>query len=1223
MAAATDNPAPGGLPTVTVSGGGYGDSHLDLAVGRGAGRRGGAVRRWEFVGDGSAKFWEAEAEGTTVTVRYGRVGAQGRTQPKELDSTEAAEAYLAKAIAEKERKGYREVSVADAEVEPAVSPDEDTFVMPSAWRRLVHPRRGGIPRTVPQLRADAEELLADRLKEEAGWVDEVLGASESDPRIVDSTRAHLKGSQSPLGAAALATLTMHYQLPDGVFVDAWVRAHGLAFAARAVVDYFDIETHWIQHGMHRQEARTRFRADTTTGSGHWGRPFADRLRALLAVADEDTFRETVAVLSECRDSVRRRVVVAYLVPSEHDWVADACTDADKVDEALRAMLLCSLNSPEQLAAVGTSFHLGWNDWTMPMVATLAEGIGPHVAPVLERGIEQAYGSDRVRAFAAALVELPTDDAFRVLLARVEDKTVRPYLMEAMRRWPVRALRLMGAAATGTAKYASMVEQLLAAHIQAHADLTASVLPELPAHVAEFIEPRLAFRDRVAEAPTEALPALLVSPPWAKTRKAAKARVAAKAPVAPEPQVGWRPDEQQAWAGVTSGYSSWRVRQGWKEEIKTLQNGGQLSHVQQAGLFVTGPEDVVRPLLAHCAPEDYWDGEDTLKPVAARFELDALPLMLRAAARHPATLSMLVVPYLSVEVAGMVSDWLARLKSADAQARTWLKRHGLATVPYLVPHAVGKAGHARQGAERALRLLVEAHGREAVLAAVAESGQEPAGIVSEALDADPLESALPARMPAVGAWAEPALLPQILLKEGGALPADAVRNALTVLALSKPGEVYPGLDVLTEHCTADSLASFAWGLFEQWRLSGMPAKESWALHALGWLGDDEVVRRLTPVVRAWPGESAHHRAVEGLNVLATIGSDVALLHLHGIAQRVPFKALKTRAQEKIAEVAEGLGLTGEQLGDRLVPDLGLDADGSTVIDYGPRQFTVGFDEQLRPYVRDADGKHRKALPAPAAKDDPELAPAERKRFAALKKDVRTVASDQVRRLEAAMVSQRSWTAGEFRELFVAHPLVWHLVRRLVWLSEVDGKVTAFRVAEDRTFADVEDDELTLAEEASVRLAHPLNLGEELGAWSELFADYEILQPFPQLGRPVHALTEEETLGHRLARFEGVTVPVGKLLGLTKRGWERGVPQDAGVEDWFLRRLGEDRYLVIDLDPGIAVGAVDMLGDQTFEAVWLSNSPDNYWRSRESKLRFSGLDPIIASELLADLTEVTAK
>ncbi len=409
---------------------------------------------------------------------------------------------------------------------------------------------------------------------------------------------------------------------------------------------------------------------------------------------------------------------------------------------------------------------------------------------------------------------------------------------------------------------------------------------------------------------------------------------------------------------------------------------------------------------------------------------------------------------------------------------------------------------------------------------------------------------------------------------------------------------------------------------------MPAREGWVLHALGPLGDDGTVRRLTPILRDWPGQGAHRRAVEGLGVLAEIGSDVALLHLHGIAQRVKFKALKARAQEQISEVAEGRGLTGEQLSDRLVPDLGLEADGTTVVDYGPRRFTVGFDEQLRPFVLDADGKRRKDLPAPGAKDDQELAPAERKRFGALKKDVRTIAADRVRRLEAAMVAGRGWTAAEFRELFVQHPLLRHLVRRLVWLADgpdgADGTTTtAFRVAEDRSFADIDDDAFTLAEDATVRLAHPLHLGETVTAWSELFADRELLQPFPQLGRPVHRVTPEEATANRLHRFEGCSVPVGRLLGLTKRGWERGQPQDAGVERWFSKRLGEGCHLVIALNEGIAVGMVDLFPDQAFETVWLDSAPGDHRGSHEYPLRFGELDAVAASELLADLEEVTAE
>ncbi|WP_260610821.1 hypothetical protein [Streptomyces sp. WAC06614] len=123
-----------------------------------------------------------------------------------------------------------------------------------------------------------------------------------------------------------------------------------------------------------------------------------------------------------------------------------------------------------------------------------------------------------------------------------------------------------------------------------------------------------------------------------------------------------------------------------------------------------------------------------------------------------------------------------------------------------------------------------------------------------------------------------------------------------------------------------------------------------------------LRLLAPVIRSWPGEGAHQRAVDGLDVLGAIGTDTALLSLHGIAQRARFKALKARAGERIAEVAAGLGLTAEQLADRLVPDLGLDAHGTTTVDYGGRRFTVGFDEQLTPYVADATGRRLRDCPS---------------------------------------------------------------------------------------------------------------------------------------------------------------------------------------------------------------------------------------------------------------------
>ena len=514
--------------------------------------------------------------------------------------------------------------------------------------------------------------------------------------------------------------------------------------------------------------------------------------------------------------------------------------------------------------------------------------------------------------------------------------------------------------------------------------------------------------------------------------------------------------------------------------------------------------------------------------------------------------------------------------------------------------------------------------DAVRAAAQQYGAAAVAGIEALLATEPL-SLPPAKLPPVPGWVTPGLLPPVLLRGGaGALPDEAVTNLVTVLALCRPDDPYAGVDVVKEACDPVSLAEFGWGLFQRWIAHGASSKEGWVLDALGLIGDDETVRRLTPLILAWPGEGGHARAVTGVHVLAAIGTDVALMHLHGIAQRAKFRGLKAAAGQKMDDVAAALGLSADQLADRLVPDFGLDAEGSLRLDYGPRRFTVGFDEQLRPYVSDGAGKRLKALPKPGVRDDAELAPAAYKHFAALKKDVRTVAADQIRRLERAMVTGRRWTGAELRELFVAHPLLWHLARRLVWgrYDDAGALVGGIRVAEDRTFSTVDDEETQLPDDATVGVAHPLHLGETVPDWAEVFADDEILQPFPQLSRQTFTLTEDEVTAGRLTRFEGLTAPTGKVIGLERRGWQRGEPQDAGIQECIALTIGPKQTVTVDLDPGFDIGNLESLPEQKLEAIYLHDGTGGRWNGARGRAPIGGLGPIAVSEIIRDLTEVTS-
>lgn len=69
-----------------------------------------AKRRFEFSEGTSNKFYEIAQDGKNVIRTYGKIGTDGKTQTDTFPSDDAAKAEVAKLIAEKVGKGYKEIA---------------------------------------------------------------------------------------------------------------------------------------------------------------------------------------------------------------------------------------------------------------------------------------------------------------------------------------------------------------------------------------------------------------------------------------------------------------------------------------------------------------------------------------------------------------------------------------------------------------------------------------------------------------------------------------------------------------------------------------------------------------------------------------------------------------------------------------------------------------------------------------------------------------------------------------------------------------------------------------------------------------------------------------------------------------------------------------------------------------------------------------------------------
>ncbi|MEV6346760.1 DUF4132 domain-containing protein [Actinoplanes sp. NPDC051851] len=938
--------------------------------------------------------------------------------------------------------------------------DEDAWVVPQAWREGLHPRRGGVraERVIPD---DAVERLRDHLGSER--YAKIQAKVTGDRAVLYDAgltrRVHDDGD--PVGAAVAALLGFVWWDIEyaTLLADAWVARFGVVFAARATGEMARLVAGCGLWRVDPEPAKTYeelWRGDDLKSLC----AVAREVRAHLAVASENDYRQAGVALAEFRTSPVERIVTSYLAPAETAWVDEDCAAAAGWGDGphalvrgdhrvLRVLLLLAASSVGHLRLLSgnvTGYLLPYEP--IGEVGTIMDGVGPAAAAILAgpfyrellrvlherksyvRGTRLGPGGLRL------LANTPDDEAFRTMCrVTIGAPATRPGALlksGVLNRYPVRAAR---------------------------------ILRELVADHAGTVEGAV-YQDILGAVATGV----------------------------PEEDLG------KGWAALLDRH--------WREPWRHLVDGSD-DEKRVIGALAAIPTEQALGLLV-----------DRIEHRHVR------PALLAAAKRDP-------------ELARRV---LTEKAENDQVIAELLRNHELA-YPASAP---------------------------------AEDGLTPKVLDGPLRRSDGRLM----RAPALPEWLVIASLPEVPLLDGsGHLSRKAVRRLCEMLAASTIGNGHTGIAKVRLLGHPASLAALAWAILDQWRAAEYPAPSKLAMVALAQLGDDTSVTGLTALFPGWAGSSMRVRT--GMDVLAAIGSDVALTHLHRLAGKARTEGFRRLAQQRLDGIAQERGLSPEQLADRIVPDFGLDVDARISLGH----FMVAFDNQFRPWVTDRNGA-RLARPT---------TPAAQRRLTDLKREVQAVVADRTRALEEAMVTGRRWTAAEFPQLMVEHPLMWQLTQRLVWavFDERDTVIATFRAAEDRSLADLDDNAWKLDPDTTVGVAHPWHLGADRARWAAIFADHAIVQPFPQLGRELLDLSEKD-----LRAATGTEVAGRRLFMLSHRGWTFNQGHTA-----LVRRWPGDRTVEIGFRPGYVWDDPEL--PQHLAAVRVA----------------AGLDPVARSEVARDLRILT--
>ena len=453
--------------------------------------------------------------------------------------------------------------------------------------------------------------------------------------------------------------------------------------------------------------------------------------------------------------------------------------------------------------------------------------------------------------------------------------------------------------------------------------------------------------------------------------------------------------------------------------------------------------------------------------------------------------------------------------------------------------------------------------------------------------------IPASAPRTIAWTEFKTLPRVRLAGTETEADDRIVLGYIYLLVTQTDMALPAASIkIRESLDKNDLGILGERLYHIWKENGALARQRGVLVLAAIDGNDAFVSMLRSDIQNWALSSRGALAADAVKAMALQGGSLALMTVDAISKKVNNRQVQRAGEEAFQFAADQLGVDPEVLADRIVPNLGFDSRGEQVIDYGGRSFIAAINPALQINLKTAGGKAIKSLPAPGANDDAAKAAAARTAFAAMKKNLKSVAAMQCQRLELALCDSRTWTKNDWTALFVENPIMNMFAIGLIWgVYDAGGKlIDSFRYMEDGSFTNVHEDEITLADDAAIGLCHPLDLGDEIiAAWTKQLSDYEIKQPVEQLGRKVFRVDgslvsgDENTVS--VNGFGGAVVYAASLVGkLQNLGWRRDSAEDGGFYYNFYK-VDKKRGIVVNLSfSGVPYGADAMKEVTVYNAMF---------------------------------------
>ncbi|WP_157147301.1 DUF4132 domain-containing protein [Brachyspira pilosicoli] len=394
-----------------------------------------------------------------------------------------------------------------------------------------------------------------------------------------------------------------------------------------------------------------------------------------------------------------------------------------------------------------------------------------------------------------------------------------------------------------------------------------------------------------------------------------------------------------------------------------------------------------------------------------------------------------------------------------------------------------------------------------------------------------------------------ILSNILLKDKQTkAPLKIVQYVFMEYVALKEPSILKDCNKIAEFFDIDSFRNALDNIYTNWLNNKADTKLKNILIPYCIFQPEDKLLKLKTQIEEWSLNARGALAAHAVYAIALNASKFALVLVDTMSVKVKNNQVKNAAKDALKKTAKALEISEDELIDKIIPDLDFDKKGMRELHYGGeanRVFKLQIKNDFTIEVTDSNDKVLKSLPAPNSKDDKAIADASKKELTLIKKNIKMISSNQMRRLNKVLLNGRKWSYKTFNELFVENPIMNIFALKLIWgvYDENNNLIESFRYMEDGSFNTFDEEEYifedSLKNKKNITLVHPIELDEEkLSKWRNQLSDYEILQPINQLDLLFEEIKEEHIKNNKIISFEDKEITAGEIMSMAnKMSFER--------------------------------------------------------------------------------------